>query len=164
MPKNYIQESVLHDWVHGQSFQIQALLLTGMRGPDGCDKHNPAKAVVRYLRGAVIKPAGEWANHPTMPTGLNDNDFMWGEYDVFKEYGIAFWRDHDAYPHHFIMHLIHCAEVLGYLHTDPVIKSNWYWFYEKACDSFHMRPETKNQMLKRLNDFGCGIGNFLKKA
>lgn len=37
MPKTNDKESVLHDWVHELTFQMQALLMTGMRGPDGCD-------------------------------------------------------------------------------------------------------------------------------
>lgn len=58
--KKQLSESVLQDWVHDLTFQMQALLLTAMRGPDGCNKHNSAKEVVRYLRGSVLKPAGDW--------------------------------------------------------------------------------------------------------
>lgn len=159
MPKKEKIESVLCDWVHELTFQMQALLLTAMRGPDGCDKHNSAKEIVRYLRGVVIKPAGKWACHKTMPLGLNDNDFMWGEYDKFPATSRAFWNDHDAYPHHFIMHLVHCAEVVGYKHPDEKIRWHWGWFYKQACKSFHMKEETEQQLDERLNDFGCGVHN-----
>jgi hypothetical protein len=66
MPKKFVKETVLQDWVCGLTFQMQALLLTAMRGPDENNKFNAAKAIVRYLRGIVIKPAGEWAGNPTM--------------------------------------------------------------------------------------------------
>lgn len=102
MPKTKKSESVLHDWVHELPFQMQALLLTAVRGPDENNKHNTAKAIVRYFRGSVIKPAGKWY-------GRNDNDFMWGEYDLFAVHMNNFWDDHDEYSHHFIMHLSHCA-------------------------------------------------------
>lgn len=156
MPKQTLQESVLHDWVQTLPFQMQALLLTAMRGPDENNKYNAAKALIRYLRGVVIKPAGDW-------TGYNNNDFMWGEYNKFGTYCEGFFADHDEYPHHFIMHLIHCAEVVGYKHPDERIKSSWQTFYKYACtETFHMNPETEAQMDLRLNDFGCGIHKKIK--
>lgn len=147
MPKVKHSESALHDWVHELTFQQQALLMTGMRGPDGCNKHNAAKAIVRFLRGAICKPAGNWS-------GMNDNDFMWGDYSVFRTWTKSFFDDPDGYPHHFIMHLVHCAEVLGYKHPVQEASQCWLFFYSKACSAFHMRHETEAQMDQRLNDFG----------
>lgn len=164
MPKTSLQESVLHEWVHGLTFQMQALLLTAMRGPDENNKYNAAKAIIRYLRGTICKPAGEWDK-------TNNNDFMWGEYvqewpksisrvELFQKYADAFWSDHDEYPHHFIMHLVHCAEVVAYKHPDESIRVHWKMFYSDACVAFHMNPETAEEMDKRLNDFGVGIHNY----
>jgi hypothetical protein len=149
MPKTKQAESVLHDWVHELTFQMQALLLTAMRGPDENNKFNSAKAIIRYFRGAVIKPAGNWHRK-------NDNDFMWGEYHLFQGFANTFWDDHDEFPHHFIMHLVHCAEVVGYKHPDMFVQSQWNRFYLRACESFHMNPETEEEMDARLDDFGCG--------
>lgn len=142
-------ESVLHDWVHKLPFQMQALLMTAMRGPDALPKHNNAKAIIRYLRGVVAKPAGDWRKK-------NDNDFMWGDYRIFTAYVGKFWADHDEYPHHFIMHLFHCAEVVGYKHPDAQMRNFWKGFYYVGCTQFHLRPETEKQMDNRLNDFGVG--------
>ncbi len=149
MPKTKPFESVLRPWVEGLTFQMQALLLTAMRGPDENNKFNAAKALIRYLRGVVIKPAGDWKME-------NDNDFMWGDYDQFGKYVDEFFQDHDEYPHHFIMHLVHCAEVIGYKHTDNTIRTYWIHVYFLACDAFHMNPEPEEQMDERLNDFGSG--------
>lgn len=149
MPKTKQSESVLHPWVHKLTFQMQALLTTAMRGPDENNKFNTAKAIIRYLRGVVLKPAGDWRN-------LNDNDFMWGEYNYFSGFAEKFWEDHDEFPHHFIMHLVHCAEVVGYKHPNQQVRGSWNIFYQNACRAFHMNPETEKQMDKRLNDFGCG--------
>lgn len=157
MPKTAINETVLHDWVCSLTFQMQALLLTAMRGPDENNKYNAAKAIIRYLRGVVIKPAGGWHQK-------NDNDFMWGDYRTFLDYANAFWQDHDEYPHHFIMHLVHCAEVVGYKHPDADISKYWLDFYKESCHAFHMNPETEEQMDKRLNDFGCGIHAAIDKS
>lgn len=139
-------ESVVHEWVSTLTFQQQALLMTGMRGPDGSEKHNGAKYIVRYLRAIVLKPAGNWQ-------GKNDNDFMWGDYTLFDHYAFEFWNNHDHYPHHFIMHLFHCAEVIGYKHPDHGIRWRWNQFYLGGCRAFHLNPETEEQMDNRLNDF-----------
>lgn len=150
MPKTKQIESVLHDWVHTLPFQQQALLMTAMRGPDGMHKYCLAKTIVRYLRGVVLKPAGNW-------NGKNDNDFMWGDISMLEEYIIAFWRSHDEYPHHFIMHILHSAEVVGYRHPNDRTRELWCYFYYLGCQSFHMHMETLEQMDARLSDFGCGI-------
>lgn len=139
-------ESVLHDWVSTLTFQQQALLMTGMRGPDGMPKECAAKPLVRYLRGVVLKPAGMWG-------GKNDNDFMWGDYEKFDAYAKALWKSHDDCPHHFLMHLIHCAQVLGYKHPSPMACEYWNLFYRSMCAAMHMHPETEEEMDKRLNDF-----------
>jgi hypothetical protein len=148
MPKILQHESVLHDWVHNLTFQQQAILLTAMRGPDTLEKHTVGKCIIRYLRGTVLKPAGVWNRK-------NNNDFMWGEYENFMSYCGPFWDDHDQYPHHFIMRLLHCAEVVAYKHPDKKVAAKWLWFYTQGCFSFHMNPETEKQMDERLNDFGC---------
>ena len=151
MPKTKQRESVVHDWVQELTFQQQALLMTAMRGPDACTKHNVAKMIVRYLRGVVLKPAGDWS-------GFNDNDFMWGDYSesLFIDAMNTFCEEHDEYPHHFIMHLAHCAEVVGYKHPDVRMRFYWGALYRKCCLAFHMKSETEEEMDKRLNDFGCG--------
>lgn len=152
MPKIYENESVLHDWVQKLTFQQQALLLTAMRGPDENNKYSSAKAIVRFLRSVVIKPAGDW-------DGSNDNDFMWGDYEQFNVHADNFWEDHDEYPHHFIMHLLHCAEVIAYKHDKLSVCFYWKRFYLAGCKAFHMNPEKEEQMDSRLNDFGCGFHN-----
>ncbi len=155
MPKAKQLESALHDWVLELPFQMQALLMTCMRGPDGLPKHAAPKCIIRYLRGLICKPAGDWH-------GENNNDFMWGDYNWFTTHATQFWSDHDEYPHHFIMHLVHCSEVIGYMHPMEDMRVAWLTFYLNACESFHMRPETKRDMEKRLNDFGCGIHSVEK--
>jgi hypothetical protein len=158
MPKTQQFESVLHDWVHLLPFQQQALLLTAMRGPDGLPKHNIAKAIIRFLRGVVIKPAGDWR-------GENNNDFMWGNYKEtdkhmsFQWHVSEFWNDPDQYPLHFVLHLLHASEVVAYKHPDEKIKREWYIFYLTGVESLHLNPEFSKEMDKRLGDFGHGWHN-----
>jgi hypothetical protein len=152
MPKKILKESVLHEWVTELPFQMQALLLTAMRGPDNSTKHCPAKQIVRYLRGAVLKPAGIWE-------GFNDNDFMWGDYSLFKFSIDTFFHSPDEYPHHFLMHLIHASEVVGCYHPEAEKQTWWTVFYMMACNALHMNPESQHQLEQRLNDFGFGVHN-----
>ena len=158
MPKQRKFESCTHEWTHALPFQMQTLLMTGMRGPDNLPKNCAGKVIVRYLRGVVLKPAGDWH-------GENDNDFMWGTYpggkgfEGFDWWTAEFWNDHDHYPHHFIMHLLHCAEVIGYIHPDKKIANYWMKFYCVGCHQFHLTEETRGELTERLNDFGHGWHN-----
>jgi hypothetical protein len=157
MPKTKQYESVLHDWVHSLPFQMQAVLLTAIRGADGMPKHDNSKPIVRYLRGVVIKPAGNWLGH-------NDNDFMWGDWKLFPEFVINLSKDHDNIPHHFLMHLIHAGEVIAYHHPCAQICTWWMYFYSEMCYSFHMNMETNVQLDLRLNDFGQGWHNSIEST
>lgn len=141
--KKYTNESVVQDWVCTLPFMQQALLMTAMRGPDGLPKYNTTKNIVRYIRGAVLKPAGQI-------TG-NDNTFMWINYGVFDQFRKEFYNSVDEYPIHFYMHLVHAAEVIAYGHPSLLISRAWYMFYAEACSGFHMNPESREEMYKRLS-------------
>jgi hypothetical protein len=141
--KTTAKESVLMDWVTELPFMQQALLLLALRGPDGIEKYNTAKNIIRYMRSTVLKPAGEYDG--------NQDGFMWKDWTNFFEYGNSFFYNTDQYPMHFLMHMIHAAEVIGYNHPDPGMRMYWEWFYFKACESYHMNPETKDQLNKRLS-------------
>lgn len=140
--KKYQNESVIQEWVGGLPFMQQALLMTGMREPDGCPKYNTAKNIIKFMRGAVLKPAGQIEG--------NEDSFMWIHYSVFDECMKHFFSDTDQYPVHFLMHLIHSAEVIGYKHDNKLIASCWLKFYKNACDAFHMTPETVQDMDSRM--------------
>lgn len=158
-------ESVLQFWVTFLPFTQQALLMLALRGPDGLPKHTSAKKILHYLRGVVIKPAypdfhledgfmcidyGENQNNEIV--GIKDpsvnelRPFGW----KFNKVAKHFFADVDSLPHHFLMHLIHAAEVIGYNHPDADIASVWCQFYGEACLSFHMIPESKRELNQRL--------------
>lgn len=162
--KKESRESVLHDWVCDLPFTQQALLMLATRGPDSLPKDTPAKEILHYLRGAIIKPAyfdfykedgfmnidyGEVTyeqDHYNNDTDIIYQNFGWR----FVECGDEFFRHVDELPHHFYMHIIHAAEVLGYKFPDERVMRCWYDFYGCACKSFHMNPETLEQLDQRL--------------
>lgn len=136
------KESVLHDWMLELPFTQQALLMLSLRGPDGITKYSGAKAVIHYMRGVVLRPA--------YPDFMEMDGFMRIDYENFLETENAFFVDTDLYPMHFLMHLIHAAEVIGYKHPNMVIRSYWHSFYDKACNCFHMHMEKEEELDNRL--------------
>lgn len=65
-----------------------------------------------------------------------------------------FFQEVDSLPHHFLMHLIHGAEILGYEHPDDRFRSRWHDFYLTAVDDLHLREEAPHEMRRRLSDWG----------
>lgn len=61
-------------------------------------------------------------------------------------------RELDAIPHHFQLHLLHAAEIVGYKHPDPRIRGWWRQTYERLVHDMHLWPETEEQMDRRLGD------------
>lgn len=136
------KQSVLLDWVsENLSWREQTVLLATVRGPDGMPKHNSGKVLCRLLRSHILQDA-------TPGRGTFMNYDLRGDREEMEK----FFNDHDGYPHHFIMHLIHAAQILGYKHPEKPIAMFWSEFYEKACDAMHMNPETEEEMSTRLAD------------
>jgi len=93
--------------------------------------------------------------HPSVfePHGI-DVPRIRKEYDlkvleaVMKEY----LRSTDEIPHHFHMHVLHAAEIIGYKHPTPWIRGWWNDFYLKMVSDAHLFPETEEHMDRRLGD------------
>ena len=58
----------------------------------------------------------------------------------------------DMLPHHFQLHFMHAAEILGYKHPDKVVGFWWYTTYLRLVNDMHLFPESGEQMDKRLGD------------
>ena len=58
----------------------------------------------------------------------------------------------DHCPMHFIAHLMHASEVIGYSHPDLNIATTWLSIYIMIVHELHLRPETKEHFDKRLAD------------
>lgn len=147
--------SVQPDWALALPIQQQSVLFLAARGPDGVAKFHPAKAVVRAYRGTVLVAArygrllayGEKADD-FMSLDRFANDFHWAE-DVR-----AYFHNVDSLPHHYQMHLMHGAQIVGYKHPDERFRDQWRAFYLRAVDDLHLYPEPEELMNERLNDWG----------
>src|SRR5882762_258698 len=126
--------SVIQTWVNGLTVMQQSVLLTAIRGPDGIHKSHVSKKLVRWLRRCVLysafdktildRPYDKNERKGGSFTGPSlDADTMyayekhtWEQiwptlmHDVLDRYMLTT----DEMPHHFQLHFIHAAEILGY--------------------------------------------------
>lgn len=147
--------SVLQDWVHDLTFMQQSVLISSVRGPDGIRKDHPVKVLCRWLRRsfllsafdrrALTDPYEPGGGSFTGPCRTNDVKNL----DHAME---LYFRSIDELPHHFQLHLMHAAEILGYKHPDLVVRAWWNIFYRQIVKDAHLYPESEEQMDYRLGD------------
>ncbi len=140
MGVNIDGKPVIKEWTWALSWKQQAVMLTALRGCDMVDKEDPAKPFCRRLRRAIIENGGSDDNCEFMRNDLTISDIL------------PFTKRVDRYPVHFILHLIHAAEVIGFNHPDKVEAEFWLTFYHSMVHIFNMYPETKEQNDLRLRD------------
>lgn len=141
--------------------------MLSLRGPDGAPKECVAKELTRamravLLRGAHFKGHDEFmGDHSGLPRPALINriykrfDGAGREVDPVNSVNDVieiFAESHDEYPHHWTMHLVHAAEIVGYLHPKYEVRQFWERFYLRMVRAFHMHPETLPQMLDRLRE------------
>lgn len=132
------ERCVLQEWMFDLSLKQQTVVLTGLRGCDGSGKYASCKPFVKKLRSVVLKNASNLANTKFMYNEISDEDVETMEWD--------------EYPMHFVSHLMHAVEIVGYHHPDPEIQGWFYRLYLSMVDKFHLYPETKAQCDHRLRD------------
>lgn len=130
--------SVLKEWVFNLPYRMQSVLMSALRGCDTARKDDNSKYLSRALRGILLNNAD--------PT----NTFIVGDGVPEEKYVTAFLWDVDSYPVHFIMHLSHAAEIVGYKHPEGRLRTWWLDFYSKVVKGLHLNPETEDQLDIRL--------------
>jgi len=145
--------SVLRPWVEALPLMQQGVLLTAIRGPDGIGKDHPAKRIQRWYRRCVLRCAftgeefkGAYDAGGGSFTGPCEPDIS------LDEAARRYRHTLDELPHHYQMHLLHAAEVLGYKYPIPCDRVWWYRFYRMLVKDLHLSLETEDQMDYRLGD------------
>jgi hypothetical protein len=147
--------SVQPEWCLELPVQQQSVLFLAGRGPDGIAKDHPCKPVQIAYRACVFKAAyygrllrwGEQADK-FMSLHLFADDLIWA--GVVRD----FFRHSDSLPHHYMGHLMHGAQILGYKHPDPRFRQRWFHFYLEMVHDLHLNVETVQEMDQRLSDWG----------
>ena len=156
-----MKKCVLQDWVLELPFMQQTVLLTAIRGPDNTPKYGPVKMLIRWYRRCVLLSAldgcvlgdpchcgGGSFTGPSFPAAECQGGWENSMNDIVDEY----LRHVDALPHHFHLHFMHAAEIVGYKHSDPRIQIWWLGLYDRLARDMHLRPELEADLDERLGD------------
>lgn len=145
--------SVLQTWVETLTLMQQSVLLTAIRGCDGLSKRHVSKYLLRWLRRCVLYSAFDrrMLTDPHDPRGGNFTGPI-PEDMTLEDLAGAYLGNIDEVPHHFHLHLVHAAEILGYKHPLTSARAFWRGFYERAARDMHLGPETEEQLDARLGD------------
>jgi len=152
--------SALQSWVLELPVMQQAVLMTALRGPDGVPKGHISKQLIKFYRRCVLVTAFEHEalNDPAIKrvgsfTGQSvpeDRSDDWTEcMNVLLD---EYLEASDEMPHHFQMHFLHGAEILGYHHLVLRVRRWWNNCYLKIVKSMHLQPESEERMNFRLGD------------
>jgi hypothetical protein len=147
---------VFQDWMFNLPMQQQSVLVLACRGPDGIPKFHPVKEIVARYRASVLKAAylgrAMWVDEGDDTTFMTlrqfSDDAHWGKCILQP-----FFDNIDAIQFHYVTHLLHGAEIIGYKHPIPLFKRRWLHFYDLGCNHMHVNPETEGQMNARLSDW-----------
>lgn len=160
--------NVLQPWVQELTMMQQSVLIAAVRGPDGLRKNHPVKVLMRWYRRSFLVSAmnrriytdpfekgggsftGPFEKHHAQDMGLTEvHNVGWATLDRVR----GVYLNHvDEIPHHFQLHLMHAAEILGYKHPEARVRDWWREFYEMIVRDAHLTPETEEEMDFRLGD------------
>jgi len=148
------QNSVFPDWVASLPMQQQSVLYLAGRGPDGVRKNHPMKCVQRAYRASILKAAklGRELTFQDRGDTFMSFECLVGNMD-WSQAIQAYFAHIDELPHHFHMHLMHGAQILGYKHPNVEIRERWNKFYKRCAYDAHLNVETEEDMDKRLSDW-----------
>ncbi len=135
--RNTKEGKVILDWMCKISWKQQSVVLSSLRGPDNHYSPN-LKRLVRWLRRATqnnADPRHSYMQKDDLPS-LED-----------IEHELVFCNLH------YVTHLMHGLEIIGYKHDDNQIKKIARNYYEGIVkDFFHLNPEQEKKLDKRLED------------
>jgi hypothetical protein len=71
------------------------------------------------------------------------------------------WSAFGQYPQHWVAHILHAIEVLGWRHPVPTVRDAWHRLYLEGCKSLHVGPETIDQFEARMNEDRVANGTIV---
>lgn len=148
---------VLQEWVAKLGLRHQGVLLTAIRGCDTAPREDDSKAFTRALRGVLLNTHCADPKDAVSFIEACPADELIGRANALR-------KNLDHYPHHFVMHVVHACEVIGYCHPDEVVRGAFQGIYGLFCRSLHVRPETAEAMNDRLNANERAFGNEQQKT
>jgi len=159
---------VTQRWTHSLPMMQQTVLLTAVRGPDGLPKYGCVKMLLRWFRRCTLLSAMD-GRALTTPYDDNGGSFTGPSLqNRIEDWEPAmntlvdeYLKTLDAIPHHFQLHFMHAAEIVGYKHPLPRVRAWWNLVYLRLVNDMHLHPESETEMNERLGDDRSG---WLKRA
>lgn len=144
---------VLQDWVVELPLREQGTLLTGVRGCDLTPKlplDSTERQLVAFLRWCFMVPADP-----------RETDAEPGAF--FQSHPPYNWKASELghYPQHWVSHVLHCFEVIAWRHPNMNVRGDAWMIYEKIVESWHLKPENRNDMIDRLSEDRIAKGNIV---
>jgi hypothetical protein len=136
--------SVVKYWIAELSWKQQTVILSALRGCDGKSKEDISKPITRYFRNLVLENAD---NSSTFMRTVDKCEIA-----LMKTHFKTLLGDIDNYQMHFILHLFHAIEIVGYKCPDPEIKKFCHLRYLEFCETLHLKPEYEPENDARLAD------------
>jgi hypothetical protein len=123
------------------------------RARTGRDFEGSTLAIVE-LGDDLVYRAPATRNPWTLPLAelIADQEEEDGWEPLMHEIVRDYLRELDAIPHHFQLHLLHAAEIVGYKHPDQRIRRWWLQTYTRLVHDMHLWPETEEELDRRLGD------------
>lgn len=145
--------SVLREWVQALPLREQGTLIVALRGCDSAPKFpldSPERRMTAAIRYAVCIPADQ------REVDAEPGAFMTAHIPIDVKLAMF-----EHYPQHWVGHIIHACEVLGYRHPDTWQAAAWKVLYERFVKSLHLNPESVEQMTKRLSEDRIASGTVV---
>lgn len=137
-------KSIIQDWACKLGLRHQGVLTTAIRGCDLVPKDDVSKTLVRAFRADLLNAhVGDPHKSRSFIQVIKHEEFI--------DLSAKFTSNLDHYPLHYVMHLTHAAEIIGYKHPDQNTADRWRILYFTVCKRLHVNPETEAQLDKRLN-------------
>ena len=134
---------ILQDWVLEMGLRHQGVLLTAVRGCDTAPKNDASKDLQRCLRETFLVPfCTDSSKSVSFIEKVSDDELQ----RRMKEFTKSF----DNYACHYVLHIVHAAEIIGWYHPDSLTASRWNTFYRTMCKKMHFNSEGKDQLDYRL--------------
>lgn len=136
--------SVLRPWVMQLPLREQGTLVVALRGCDVAPKmplDSPERRMTAALRYAVMIPADP-----------REVDYGAGCFMLSKPPMDVKLSMFEHYPLHWVTHIIHACEVLGYRHPESLQGSAWLMLYVRFVRALHMVPENEQTFTARLGE------------
>jgi hypothetical protein len=135
--------SVLQDWVMELPLRHQGVLCASLRGCDLDAKHSLAKPINRAIRRVVQNPADVRETE-------DPRAFQHYSSATFPDHVINFSQGMDGYPLHYVMHIVHALQIIGYKHPEKSVRAQFKAAYERLVFKFHLKTEDESELDHRL--------------